>query len=185
MDDLEIQAQKELDAMVGINTDSEEVETDVDTEVETEEDTDVQTDSEDEIEEDSQEDSEDDSEEDKPKSKKEKTEERFKKILSKKNDLATRVSELENMLADKDFYWDRPQAVKFKDEINSIMESNPNLSRDDAFNMIAGRENLSTRPKGLIGKPKSPEGVKDIKDMTTKELEAQFEKLWGINSLLK
>ena len=167
MDDLETQAQQELDAMIaGTNATEEDT---TDTEEETTDDVDTETETD--VEEWENQEEEEETEEEQPKTKKEKTEDRFKKILSQKNDLTTRVAELENTLADKDFYSQKPQATKFKDEIGSIMENNPNLSRDDAFNMIAGRENLSAKPKGLLGKPKTPEAKKSVKDMTSKELE--------------
>ena len=171
MEELETQAQDELDAMISGTNDTQETETEEETDWEvSQEETETE--------------SEEDWEEKKPKTKKEKTEDRFKKILSKKNDLATRVAELENTLADKDFYWDRPQAIKYKDEIDSLLKENPNLSREFIFNSIAGRENLSSKPKGLLWKSKAPEAKKWVEDMTSKEMESYIKENDVINQLM-
>ena len=185
MDELELQAQQELDAMSsGTNdaTTAPEVE-EVEPEIESNDDIEEETEPKEET---------DSSEEDwEPKSKKEKTEDRFKKVLSDKNSYKTKaeealakIDELQNNLADKDFYWERPQAQKFTDEIKSIREANPNLTREDAFNMIAGRENLSAKPKGLIGKPKAPEAVKGVKEMSDWELEQALTDAGGLEALI-
>lgn len=159
MENLEQQAQEEINAHFSGTNEETETET---TEEETQEEVT------DELEEDNEQ--EDSQEEDsKPKSKKEKTEDRFKKILSKKNSLETRVSELEDMLQDKDFYAQFPQAKEFDVDIKEKRQSVPWLSREEAFIIIAWQKGLSNRPKGIVGKP-APVEVKSTKDMSTQEL---------------
>jgi len=51
--------------------------------------------------------------------------------------------------------------------------------------MIAGRENLSAKPKGLLGKPKAPAAQKTAKDMTTKELGTYAKENNILDDLLK
>jgi len=157
MTELEQQAQEELNAIYSSTNESEEEQ---ETETETPEIEETETD---ELE-------EQEIEEEKPKTKKEKTEERFKKILSKKNSLETRVAELENQLADKDFYWQRPQAKQYQEEISKLVNERW-WTRDEAFNMIAGRENISSKPKWFVWTAKTQVETKTTNDMTTKELE--------------
>ena len=167
MDELETQAQEELNAMLSGTNDTQDTE-DQEFEEEALEETEEES-----IEEESEEEKEEVSEK-----KKTKAEKNFEKILSEKNkakeqakSLDSRVQELENMLADKDFYSERPQASKFKDEINSIRENNPNLTREEAFYMIAGRENLSAKPRGIIWTPKWVTAPKPLDSLSTKEQE--------------
>ena len=181
MDELEQQAQEELNAMYSGTNESEEINDSETTEDESQEESQNEPQDEEDVE--SEEDSQDGEDHDKPKTKKEKTEERFKKILSKKNDLAARVAELENSLADKDFYSEKPQALKYKDEISTLV-SERWFTRTEAFDMIAGRDNLSSKPKGFVGKPKTPEQPKGIKDMDSKELEKAFAESWGLEWLM-
>ena len=162
MEDLEKQAEEQLNAMYSSTN-----ETQDETETETQ---DEETQEEQETETEEEWEEQEEEEEEKPNTKKEKTEKRFKKILSKKNDLAKRVAELENTLADKDFYWERPQAKKFQEEITSLVNERW-WTREEAFNMIAGRENLSSRPKWFVWTTKQPDAPKSTKDMSVKELE--------------
>lgn len=106
-----------------------------------------------------------------------KAEENFAKILSEKNkakaekdSLATRVSELENALKEKDFLSEYPQAKEVIDDIKKEMEEIPWLSYEKAFRIVSQEKGISARPRGLVWKPAPVEEPKSTNDMSASEL---------------
>jgi len=112
-----------------------------------------------------------------PKSKAEKN---FEKILKKKNqyknqseEALARVQKLENDLLDERFYKSHPQAEALRDDINAVMEEfsdSPSMTRERAFAMVANEKWVSARPKGIIGTPAQATPAKTTKDMSSAEL---------------
>lgn len=107
-----------------------------------------------------------------------KAEENFAKILSKKNkaeaekdSLASRVSELENALKEKDFLSEYPQAKEVLEDIKKEMAEIPWLSYEKAFRIVSQEKWISNRPRGLVWKPAPVEEPKSTDDMSASELQ--------------
>lgn len=116
----------------------------------------------------------DTTEQEKPKTKAEKN---FEKILSEKNkakaekeSLASRVSQLESMLAEKDFLAQYPQAWDFMDDIKAEIEETPWLTMEKAFKIVAQDKGVNNRPKGIVWRPPSAPVEKWIESMSSAEL---------------
>ena len=82
-----------------------------------------------------------------------KTEKKIKKLLSQRNaektekqNLAERLTKLENELADTNFYKDNNEAIKYKDEISKMVNER-GFTRDEAFLLIAWRQVLEQNKK--------------------------------------
>lgn len=82
-----------------------------------------------------------------------KTEKKIKKLLSQRNterkekeNLAERLTKMENQLADTDFYKDNQDAIQHKDKINDLVNERW-FTRDEAYLLIAWKAILEQNKK--------------------------------------
>ena len=82
-----------------------------------------------------------------------KTEKKIKKLLSQRNEekreklsLVERLSEMENKLADTEFYKDNQDAAQYKDDITKLVKERW-FTRDEAFLLIAWKQVLEQNKK--------------------------------------
>lgn len=113
---------------------------------------DYEEDSNEEFTEDNQDDSQEDENQD-WEDKEPKTEKKIKKLLSQRNserkekqNLAERLTEMENKLADTDFYKDNQEAIKYKDEISQMVNERW-FTREEAYLLIAWKQVLEQNKK--------------------------------------
>ena len=113
-----------------------------------------------------------------------KTEERFKKILSKKNQAEKRISDLE----DEVFYAKNAWADEYREDIAQAMERFEGMERDDAYKYVLWSKwiapTASTSP-WILWTPAQPKEAPNLGDMSVADLVKTANESDAVNKALR